>query len=149
MPPIIKTCKHLCWMYTPTMLLVIFSFHANLQENRYNNPLRFFLPMIWCVSTEIIFKGKDKLFFLDPEKEASIEKRIDQITDVAFFIKTSKASIIFNCLLEKFPKAKELPIYEIVEIEKIQAHVLKIVENSVPKLNGLVLAGGKSVRMGF
>ena len=124
-----------------------FSLHANLPENKYNNPLRFSSYDFVCINGNH-FQGHRQVVFLDPEKEASIEKRIHQITDVAFFIKTSKASIIFNCLLEKFPKAKELPVYEVTEIEKIQAHILRIIKNSIPKLNGMVLAGGKSVRMG-
>ncbi len=124
-----------------------FELHANLQENKYNNPLRFSSYDLVCINGNH-FQGQKQVVFLDPEKETSIEKRIHQITDVAFFIKTSAASAIFTCLLEKFPRAKELPLYELTETEKIQTHILNIVENSFPKLNGLVLAGGKSVRMG-
>ncbi len=124
-----------------------FSLHANLEENKYNNPLRFSSYDLVCINGNH-FQGQKQVVFLDPEKEASIEKRMHQITDIAFFIKTDEESTIFDCLLQKFSNANELPCYELSQIEKIQAHLLKIIKNSTPKLNGLVLAGGKSVRMG-
>jgi molybdopterin-guanine dinucleotide biosynthesis protein A len=124
-----------------------FALHANVVENKYNNPLRFSCYDLVCINGNH-FQGQRQVVFLDPEKEASIEKRIDQITDVAFFIKTYKQSTIFNCLLEKFPKAEELPVYEVTETEKIGVQIARIVEKNTPKLNGLVLAGGKSTRMG-
>lgn len=94
------------------------------------------------------YSGNKQIVLLDPEKEASINKRIDQITDVQFFIKLNKDITPFQSLQDKFPNWEEIPQYEIEEFDKIQQHVGVLLEASIPKIKGLVLTGGKSTRMG-
>ena len=93
------------------------------------------------------YAGSKQIVFLDSEKEASINKRIDQISEIVFFIKTSKEVAIFQSLKDKFPNWKEIPQYEISEIEKITNHVSELIEKAIPSIKGLVLIGGKSTRM--
>jgi molybdopterin-guanine dinucleotide biosynthesis protein A len=94
------------------------------------------------------YAGSKQVVFLDPEKEASINKRIDQISDITFFIKLTNDVAPFQSIKEKFPNWKEIPCYEISEIENIINHISKLIENTIPSINGLVLIGGKSTRMG-
>lgn len=94
------------------------------------------------------YAGEKQVIFLDPEKEASINKRIDQITDVQFFIKLSENIEPFQVLKDKFSNWKEVPTYSLEEIEKITNHISKIIYRTIPNIKGLVLTGGKSTRMG-
>ena len=94
------------------------------------------------------YAGSKQIVFLDPEKEASINKRIDQISDIAFFIKLSEDIIPFQSLKDKFSKWEEIPQYELSDIGNITNHIYKLVEETIPNINGLVLIGGKSTRMG-
>lgn len=94
------------------------------------------------------YAGNQQIVLLDPEKEASIQKRIDQITDVLFFVRLVEDIEPFDSLKEKFANWKEIPSYYIGETEKINAHISKLVTQTIPSIKGLVLTGGKSTRMG-
>jgi len=94
------------------------------------------------------YQAKKQIVVLDPEKEASITKRIDQITDVVCFVKTTKEVKIFDCLKSKFQNYEAIPVFNIDNITAISKIVDKTINANRPTLNGLVLAGGKSTRMG-
>ncbi len=94
------------------------------------------------------YAGVKQVVFLDPEKEASVNKRIDQISEVAFFIKLTNAIEPFQSLEDKFPNWKEIPQYELSDIENITNHISGLIQETIPKIKGLVLVGGKSTRMG-
>ena len=94
------------------------------------------------------YPGKKQILILDEEKEASILKRIEQLDDIAFLVNLNHRSEIFPCLLEKNPKIVDLKAYSIHDIDKISDHILQLIEHNRPSIHGLVLAGGKSVRMG-
>ena len=94
------------------------------------------------------YAGSKQIVFLDPEKEASINKRIDQISEIVFFVKSSKDVVLFQSLKDKFSNWMEIPQYDVDDIENITNHIEKIVEETIPKMKGLVLVGGKSTRMG-
>lgn len=94
------------------------------------------------------YQGKKQILILDEEKEASVLKRIEQLDDIAFLINLNHRSEIFPFLLEKNPKIAELKVYSIHDIEQIGNHILQLIEHNKPPLQGLVLAGGKSIRMG-
>ncbi|NQW36841.1 MAG: NTP transferase domain-containing protein [Flavobacteriales bacterium] len=94
------------------------------------------------------YQGNQQIIILDNDKEASILKRIDQITDIKFLIKLQDNSKIFDCLKDKFSEINSLPIYNITDTENIANHIEALTNANIPALNGLVLAGGKSLRMG-
>ena len=94
------------------------------------------------------YAGEKQIVLLDPEKEASINKRIDQISDVQFFVKLTDNIEPFQSLKDKFSNWKEIPSYGIDEEEKIIEHISKLVLETIPNVKGLVLTGGKSTRMG-
>ena len=95
------------------------------------------------------FAGEKQIIFLDPDKEASINKRMNQISEVEFFIKITDDIEPFQSLREKFLDWKEIPVYKISEIEKITNHILQLISKTIPNIKGLVLTGGKSTRMGM
>lgn len=94
------------------------------------------------------YAGSKQIVFLDPEKEASINKRIDQISDIQFFVNLTNGVEIFQSIKDKFPNWKEIPKYELSDIENITNHISKLVQETIPIMKGLVLVGGKSTRMG-
>ena len=94
------------------------------------------------------YPGKKQILILDEEKEASVLKRIEQIDDIAFLLNLNHRSEIFPFLLEKNPAIKDLKVYSIHDIEQISSHILQLIDENRPSVQGLVLAGGKSVRMG-
>jgi len=94
------------------------------------------------------YAGNKQIVLLDPEKEASINKRIDQITDVEFFVKLTEDIKPFQALQEKFSDWNKIPQYGIDEIDNIKQHIFKLMLATIPKVKGLVLTGGKSTRMG-
>jgi molybdenum cofactor guanylyltransferase len=94
------------------------------------------------------YSGSKQIVFLDPEKEASINKRIEEISEIVFFIKTTTNVEVFDSLKTKFPNWESIPQYEINEVKKITNHIVNIVQETIPKIKGLVLVGGKSTRMG-
>ena len=94
------------------------------------------------------YQGQKQILVLDNEKEASVLKRLDQLTDVQFVIKASQDSKYFKFLEEAIPNIKELPCYALSEVEKISNHIKKIIQENIPPIQSLVLVGGKSIRMG-
>ena len=94
------------------------------------------------------YAGEKQIIFLDPEKEASINKRIDQISEVQFFVKLTQDIEPFQSLKDAFPNWREIPCYQINDVEKITNHICKLISETVPTIKGLVLTGGKSTRMG-
>lgn len=94
------------------------------------------------------YPGEKQIVLLHPDKEASINKRIDQITEIQFFIKVTSDIEPFKALKEKFPNWKEIPQYELSETDNITQHIGTMVAETIPSIKGLVLTGGKSTRMG-
>lgn len=86
---------------------------------------------------------------IDPVKEASLKKRIQQLTDVRLFLLQENVDGIFDFIKEAVPGWQTIPVLKLQETEKIVAFFNNHLQENKPVLNGLVLAGGKSVRMGF
>lgn len=94
------------------------------------------------------FQGDQQILILDNEKEASVLKRLDQLTNIQFVIKLNSDSEYFDFLEEKYPNIKNLHSYKIDEIEKISNHIGNLIQQKISPVQGLILAGGKSIRMG-
>jgi molybdenum cofactor guanylyltransferase len=93
-------------------------------------------------------EGKAQIVFIDERKKASLQKRLSQLTDIQLFITVEKEGEIFDFLKESHPNWSNIPVLSLSELEKISALVEKFLLQQRPILNGLVLAGGKSLRMG-
>lgn len=94
------------------------------------------------------YQGEQQILVLDNEKEASVLKRLDQLTNIQFVIKGNKDSQYFDFLVDKYPNIKNLHCYDLAEIDKISDHIEKLIQHSIVPIQGLILAGGKSTRMG-
>ncbi len=132
-----------------------FTFHSsgNLIKNsatkmeRYNDKILFAeYDMLFINGNH--YRGEQQILILDNEKEASVIKRMDQLDNIQFLIKLNDDSILFDFLIEKYPNIQNLKCYSISEIDKISKHIENLILQKTPPIQGLVLAGGKSVRMG-
>lgn len=94
------------------------------------------------------YQGAKQLLILDNEKEASVLKRLPQLNNIAFIIKLTKDAKYFDFLATQNPQIKNLHCYQINEIEKISLHIKKLIKEKIVPIQGLVLIGGKSTRMG-
>ena len=94
------------------------------------------------------YQGEKQLLILDNEKEASVLKRLEQLNNIQFVVKRNDDAKYFDFLIEKYPQIKNLRCYDIHEIKKISNHINNLIKEKIAPIQGLVLAGGKSVRMG-
>ncbi len=93
-------------------------------------------------------EGAKQILILDNEKEASVLKRLDQLNNIQFVIKLTDDAKYFDFLEEKNPQIKNLLCYRISDIDKISRHIENLIKEKIAPVQGLVLAGGKSTRMG-
>ena len=132
-----------------------FTFHASgdlqIRQQYEQNPYRdklFYSAYDLVLINGNHYPGKSQILFLDPQKEASIQKRMDQITDVKLVIRMSKDVKAFDCLLDKFPEFNQIPHFDFDQRDQIATEIGKFADQHVPPVKGLVLAGGQSLRMG-
>ena len=120
---------------------------STINKNTFNDSIRFSQYDLMCVNGNH-YPANEQVVFLDPEKEGSIEKRLEQLDAIQFFIKMTNDGEIFECLKNKYPSCVDLPMYHVEDLAAISAHIENRAQQNIPNLNGLVLVGGKSVRMG-
>lgn len=94
------------------------------------------------------YQGAKQILILDSEKEASVLKRLEQLNNIQFVIKLNEDANYFDFLEDHNPQIKNLLCYDIDEVEKISKHIENLIQEKIAPIQGLVLAGGKSVRMG-
>ena len=94
------------------------------------------------------FTAKKQIVVIDPKKEKSLAKKLDRLTDVGLNLMTKEATEIPAFLKAHLPNIAEIPTYPFSRTSRIAAFIEKQLVASIPPLYGLVLAGGKSQRMG-
>ena len=94
-------------------------------------------------------QAKAQVVVIYENKRASLQKRLAQLTNVQMILLADNAADVFDFIKETVTNWQDLPLYRIDETEKIVAFFREQMQQAKPVLNGLVLAGGKSQRMGF
>jgi molybdopterin-guanine dinucleotide biosynthesis protein A len=92
---------------------------------------------------------KAQVVIISENKRASLQKRIDQLTNVQMLLLAGDTNDVFDFIKEAIPNWEQLPLYHVGDVENISAFFKKQMRQAKPEINGLVLAGGKSQRMGF
>ncbi len=115
--------------------------------NEYNEQIRFSNYDLLFINGNH-FKGAKQILILDNEKEASVKKRLEQLDRIQFVVKRDDDATYFDFLVEKYPSIKNLKCYHIDDLEAITAHIHNLIQETIAPVQGLVLAGGKSTRMG-
>ena len=115
--------------------------------NEYNERIRFADYDLLFINGNH-YKGAKQILILDNDKEASVLKRLDQLDRIQFVVKLNEDSKYFDFLVEKYPTIKNLKCYYIDEVDAIAKHIDNLIQEKIAPVQGLVLAGGKSSRMG-
>ncbi len=131
------------------------TFHdSGILESTSDYQMNSYLDKIKFAGYDLVFMngnhypGARQVLILDEEKEASVLKRLDQLDNIQFLVNLNYKSHIFDFLSEKYPEVKNLNVYSIDDIEGISRHISKLIDQNTATVQGLVLAGGKSMRMG-
>jgi len=90
-----------------------------------------------------------QIVVIDKVKESSLLKRVQQLNNVQLILLHDNADGVFDFIKEAVPNWQDLPLLALREENNIIEFFENQLEKNKPGLNGLVLAGGKSVRMGF
>jgi len=94
------------------------------------------------------FKAKQQIVVVDPRKEASLQKKLDRLTDVQLILLSDGVEEPFDFLKTSLPHFDQIPQLKIQETSAIIHFLRTSLKAAIPPLSGLVLAGGKSQRMG-
>ena len=90
-----------------------------------------------------------QIVFVDEAKTGTLERRRDQLTDVAGIVRIEEGSGLPDWLQERVAtQATPPPVVSLGRVDELFSLIEQAVEEAVPPLHALLLAGGKSERMG-
>lgn len=89
------------------------------------------------------FEAQKQLVFVHAKKEASLKKRLSQLTEVQAYILCEEETKPFDWLIDEIGTRPILYLNQVKEIAALVKSTIK----PLP-VKGLILAGGKSLRMG-
>jgi molybdopterin-guanine dinucleotide biosynthesis protein A len=128
---------------------------VNYRQLNYNSSFNSFRLKETFAGSDIVLangnhhQAKAQVVIMYNNKKASLQKRIEQLTNVQMILLAEDVDEVFEFIKEAVPNWQQLPVYRLDETEKISAFFEKQMLDAKPVLNGLLLAGGKSERMGF
>ena len=94
------------------------------------------------------FEASQQVVVIDPKKYDSLKKRLPQLTNVAMWVYTETVSEPFDFIREAFPQWQEIPATRMGDLAPLTQLIHQQISATRQPISGLVLAGGKSVRMG-
>ena len=126
--------------------------YSQLNYTGITNP--FTMRQIFAGADLVLINGnhqqaKAQVIIIDESKRASLQKRVAQLTNVRLILLADNATGVFDFVKDAVPNWQQLPIYRLDETEQIVTFFKSELQKTKPVINGLVLAGGKSQRMGF
>jgi molybdenum cofactor guanylyltransferase len=126
--------------------------YSQLNYNSSFNPFK--LREVFAGADLVLVNGnhqqaKAQVVIISNNKKASLQKRVERLTNVQLLLLADDTNEIFDFVKLAVPNWQDLPLYRIDETEKIIAFFEKKMQLAKPAIYGLVLAGGKSQRMGF
>ncbi len=93
-------------------------------------------------------EAKAQIIVIDPATEQMLRERLSLLTNVHLILLASPQAEIFDFIKKTIPAWHHLPIYRMEETGRIADFFIAQLKQVRPVLKGLVLAGGKSLRMG-
>lgn len=125
------------------------SFHRFDQEAELNP---FFFRQYFNAQDAVLvngnhFEAKKQIVLIDPRKEASLQKKLDRLKDVACIVLTDDSTPVYPFLQEHL-QGQLPPVFQIQDEAAIAQFLQENLQSSQAPLYGLVLAGGRSTRMG-
>lgn len=95
------------------------------------------------------FEASTQVIIVDSTKEDSLRKKMPSLTNVQMILLADNVNETFDFIKETLPGYNQIPVYKLNETDKIIDFFKIKTRDAEPLLNGLVLAGGKSIRMGY
>ncbi len=92
------------------------------------------------------FQAEKQVVFIHSKKEASLKKRLSELTDIKAFILCEDQTQIFEWLQTEIPNRENIPIFHMNESNKIAQCISE--NRKIVPLKAIILSGGKSERMG-
>ncbi len=89
-----------------------------------------------------------QVVIIDPSKADSLKRRVAQLTNVRLLLLADDNTPVFDFLKETLPEIAKIPCLKLSDMEGVLDFFEQEMHASVPLVNGLVLAGGQSLRMG-
>jgi len=94
------------------------------------------------------FKAEKQILVIDPKKAESLQRKMDRLTDVHLILYAEGVETIHPFLIEQQPQLANLPAFSLKDTTLVARYLEQKLLEALPPLYGLVLAGGKSQRMG-
>lgn len=94
------------------------------------------------------FKAKNQIVVIDPKKAKSLERKLDRLTNVQLILLNGEGLSIYPFLKNHLNEIEKIPVLLLDDIEAIAEFLHTKMREAIPPIYGLVLAGGKSQRMG-
>ncbi|WP_439697658.1 NTP transferase domain-containing protein [Mucilaginibacter sp. AW1-7] len=135
--------------------IVDYTDQVNYQQFNFQNPLMpYQLKQQFANADLVLVNGNHQqanaqVVIIDINKKASLQKRVEQLTNVQLFLLADYSDEPFDFIKEAIPNWQQIPVYRLADRERIIAFFETNLQQVRPVLNGLVLAGGQSLRMGF
>lgn len=95
------------------------------------------------------FQAKSQVVVIDDIKKESLKKKLFQLNNIELLLLADNAHDVYDFIKEAVPSWDQIPVYKLNETANIIEFFKKKMHEAKPLLNGLILAGGKSVRMGY
>lgn len=92
------------------------------------------------------FKANRQVVIVHPKKLESLERKLDRLSQVELILLADGVAEL-PAFLKKHLAEAELPVLKMDEAEAINAFFSKRMRERLPKVKGMVLAGGRSRRM--
>lgn len=92
------------------------------------------------------YPAQRQIIVLNEAKKESLRRRIEQLTDVDIVITTASCTVPFDFLTENLLAAAT--VFHESDMDKIAQYLRATIVACTPPLKALILAGGKSQRMG-
>ena len=127
----------------------------NYRQFNYNTAIDTFKQRQLFADADLILvngnhhQAKVQVVIIDLNKKASLQKRLLQLNNIQLFLLAENTDEVFDFIKDAILNWQTIPLYKLSDTEKIIAFFTEKLTKAKPILNGLVLAGGKSVRMGF
>ncbi|MEO1434752.1 MAG: NTP transferase domain-containing protein [Bacteroidota bacterium] len=94
------------------------------------------------------FKADRQIVIIDPRKRESLSRKLDRLTNVALILLDEGVEDIHDFLKTHLDYLAEIPVMSLSNVDRISGWLKGQLKESIPPVRGLVLAGGKSQRMG-
>lgn len=95
------------------------------------------------------FTAQNQVVVFDPNKEDSLKRKLDRLTAVQVVLLPEGVTEIPGFLQKHLEAAGQQPhCFQLSDFRKLESFFREKLESAIPPLNGLVLVGGKSRRMG-